>query len=139
MPTSQKNETESKNIATLLNQALLQDGKMAHALYEYELAENVDAWYESLKADRDEFVFAVTTNSGHVAMVLISKEKTIFINEEARAKLRALWETAYAPNMQRLIPLMSTQLADGILALNGVKIAPPEQEATLKRRGSRRR
>ena len=86
MPTSQKNETESKNIATLLNQALLQDGKMAHALYEYELAENVDAWYESLKADRDEFVFAVTTNSGHVAMVLISKEKTIFINEEARAK-----------------------------------------------------
>jgi hypothetical protein len=44
---------------------------MEYRLYEYELKELLDELKSSLAADRDDYIFAVTENSGHVAMVLI--------------------------------------------------------------------
>lgn len=38
----------------------MQNGPMAYALYEHELAEHIDYWYNGLVADRNEFVFALT-------------------------------------------------------------------------------
>jgi hypothetical protein len=113
----------SKKIESCLRRALLQEGKMEQSLYEYELEEHIDYWYDGLKADRDEFVFAVTENSGHVAMVLITPEKTVYVNEEARAKLAQIWSNAnaYTVNMKRLIPMMAADLAEGTIAVNGVK------------------
>lgn len=96
---------------------------MAAALYEHELAEHIDYWYAGLQADKDEYVFAVTENSGDVAMVLITKGKEIYVNEEAREKLQALWpQPAYAINLKRLIPVMADELANNIIAVNGVKV-----------------
>ena len=110
-----------RQIEKLLRKALLKDGKMERALYEFELEEHIDYWYEGLKADRDEFVFAVTENSGEVAMVLITEEKTVYVNEEAREKLSERWPKAYRANMKRLIPMMAEELANDIIAVNGVK------------------
>ena len=101
---------------------------MEHTLYEFELEEHIDYWYEGLKADRDEFVFAVTENKGHVAMVLITEEKTVYVNEEAREKLSELWPIAYQPNMKRLIPVMARELANEIIAVNGVKTVPSDKK-----------
>ncbi|UBF29334.1 hypothetical protein K9N68_16750 [Kovacikia minuta CCNUW1] len=114
----------SKKIENLLRKALLEDGEMAHSLYEYELEEHIDYWYDGLKADRDDFVFAVTENTGHVAMVLIMRDKTLYINEAARAELMEFWEVNYLPNMKRLIPMMAKELADDILSVIGVKVVP---------------
>jgi hypothetical protein len=122
-------ETREKEIANLLHDALLQGGKMEYALYEFELEENVEYWYEGLKTDRDEFVFAVTENSGDVAMVLIMEDKTIYINEDAREKLVELWPQAYTTNMELLIPVMAEELANDILAVSGVKTAYYADEA----------
>ena len=97
---------------------------MEHALYEFELEEHIDYWYEGLKADRDEFVFAVTAQSGDVAMVLITDEKTVYVNEVAREKLSELWPITYHTNMKRLIPMMAKELENDIIAVNGVKTAP---------------
>ena len=113
----------NREIANLLNKALLQDGEMEHALYEFELEEHIEYWYEGLKADRDEFVFAVTENSGDVAMVLITKEKTVYINEDAREKLVEFWPKTYKINMLHLIPVMAEELANDIIAVNGVNTA----------------
>ena len=114
--------TERKRkIADLLNKALLHDGKMERALYDYELVEHIDYWYEGLKADRDEFVFAVTENSGSVAMILITADKTVYINEEAREQLYKFWPNAYEHNLKRLIPMMAEELAKDIISVNGVK------------------
>lgn len=52
---------------------------MTRSLYEYELEKHIDYWYEGLKADRDDFVFAVAENSGHVAMMLIMADKTVLV------------------------------------------------------------
>jgi predicted metal-dependent hydrolase len=113
---------KSKQIEMLLHKALLEEGEMAQSLYEYELEEHIDYWYEGLKADRDDFVFAVTENSGHVAMVLIMADKTVLINEVARAKLSDFWQHNYRANMEKLIPMMAKDLADDTLYVNGVRI-----------------
>jgi hypothetical protein len=95
---------------------------MAYALYEHELVEHLNYWYNGLVADRNEFVFAVTENSGDTAMVFITKEKDVYVNEAARKKLAQLWGAAYKPNMKRLIPVMAEELANDIIAVNGVTI-----------------
>ncbi len=56
-----------KNIKKLLEEALIKDGKMQYRLYEYELKEFLRYLKSSLTRDRDEFIFAVTENSGHVS------------------------------------------------------------------------
>src|SRR5262245_38814114 len=77
----------------------------------------------SLAADRDDYIFAVTENSGHVAMVLIEKSGHVYINEQAREKLQALWPVGYTSNMKKLIPACAQQLHQGELPINGVKTA----------------
>lgn len=113
----------SNKIENLLRKALLQNGSMERGLYEYELEEHIDYWYEGLKVDRDNFVFVVTENSGHVAMLVIMPDKAVYINEEAGTKLLEVWPSIYTANMKRLIPRMVDQLANGIIYVAGVKEA----------------
>jgi hypothetical protein len=125
-----RNQRMSKKIESLLRKALLEEGKMEYSLYEYELEEHIDYWYDGLKADRDDFVFAVTENSGHVAMVLIMPDKTVLVNETARAKLSEFWQSNYSTNLKRLIPTMADELANDSLFVNGVKTVdhkPPKR------------
>jgi len=113
----------SKKIEILLRKALLEEGKIEYSLYEYELEEHIDYWYEGLKVDHDDFVFVVTENSGHVAMLLILPDKTVLVNEAARAKLSDFWQSNYSTNLKRLIPMMAKELANDSLFVNGVKTA----------------
>ncbi|NJK52777.1 MAG: hypothetical protein HC936_07995 [Leptolyngbyaceae cyanobacterium SU_3_3] len=120
----------SRKIENLLHKVLLEEGKMEYSLYKHELEEHIDYWYEGLKADRDDFVFVVTENSGHVAMVLIMPDKTVFVNEAARAKLAEFWQSNYSTNLQRLILMIAEELANDSLFVNGVKTVdhkPPKR------------
>ena len=119
---------KQRKIANTLRKALLEDGKMERALYEYELEEHLDYWYEGLKSDREQFVFAVTENSGDVAMVLITPDKTIYVNEEAREKLSQFWIKAYKDNINQLLPMMAENLANDIISVTGVKMVSPNQK-----------
>ncbi len=116
-----KKKNRAKEIERLLKKALLQGGKMEYGLYEYDLEEHVDYLYDGLKRDKDEFVFAVNENTGHVAMILIMPDKTLYTNDEARRKLREIWPETYEYNMKRLIPAMVNDLVSGNIAVNGVK------------------
>ena len=115
----------AKHIERLLEQALLHDGAMHYGLYEYELAELLDELTASLVEDQDDYIFAVTENSGHVAMVLLEKSGQVYINEEAREQLRVLWPVMYESTMQQLIPALAQQLHAGELPINGVKMIGP--------------
>jgi hypothetical protein len=106
-----------------LRHALLHEGVMPYGLYEYELEELLDELKASLAADHDDYIFAVTENSGHVAMVLIEKSGHVYINEQAREKLQALWPGGYSSNMKKLIPAFAQQLHQGELPINGAKTA----------------
>jgi hypothetical protein len=111
----------AKNIEKRLEQTLIHDEAMPYGLYTYELEEVLDELKSSLAHDRDDYIFAVTENSGHVAMVLIEKTGHVYINEQAREKLKALWPATYERNMKQLIPVLAKQLHEGALPINGVK------------------
>jgi hypothetical protein len=111
----------AKHIERLLEQALLRDEAMHFGLYEYEPEELVDELRVSLIEDHDDFIFAVTENRGHVAMMLIEQSGDVYINERARDRLRVFWPATYASNMKRLTPAFARQLHAGELPINGVK------------------
>src|SRR5215210_7353171 len=110
-----------KSIKKLLERALLHEGEMQQELYEYELEELLDELKSSMAQDKDEYIFAVTENGGHVATVLIEKSGHLHINEGARERLKALWPAAYESNMKMLIPAFAEQLRGGEIPVNGVK------------------
>jgi hypothetical protein len=111
-----------KKIETLLKEALLNDGEMSYALYEHELEELIANLQSSMKRDKDEYIFTVTENRGDVAMLLIEKSGELYVNEEAREKLKSLWLNSYAINMKKLIPVFARQLQKSELPINGVKV-----------------
>jgi hypothetical protein len=113
----------ARRIEKLLRQALLHDGEMQRALYDHELAGVVEELKHSLAQDHDDYIFTVTENRGHVAMVLIEKTGQVHINEQAREKLKAFWPVAYERNMKTFIPAFAEQLEAGELPINGVKTA----------------
>ncbi|MBW4695694.1 MAG: hypothetical protein KME27_28430 [Lyngbya sp. HA4199-MV5] len=112
-----------KKIEKLLKQALLQEGKMEYALYEHELIEVLNDLKLSMKRGKDDYIFTVTENRGHVAMLLVEKSGSVYINEQARERLKVLWSVAYESNMKLFIPDFAQQLHEGELPINGVKVA----------------
>lgn len=112
-----------KTIEKNLIKALLEDGAMAYALFEYELEEHIDEYLKSKQEDGDDYFFAVTEHTNDVAMLLIDGENKIHANEKARELLKKLWpKSAYKHNMKTLIPQMADELSKGFLSVNGVKI-----------------
>ena len=83
--------SNKKRIKSNLENALIHDGKMVLRLYEHELKELISELKDSLNKDNDEYLFAVTENNNDVAMILIDKQEKIYINEDARNKLKTLW------------------------------------------------
>ena len=71
--------------------------------------------------DKDDYIFSVTENGGHVSMVLIEKTGEVHINEQARERLKALWPAAYESNLNKLIPAFAELLNKGEIPVNGVK------------------
>jgi hypothetical protein len=110
-----------KKIAKNLKRALLDDGPLVRALFEFELEEHLDEYLLSKQADRDKYFFAVTEHTNDVAMLLIDEDDHIYINEEARTRLKELWRDAYSENIQLMIPRMAEQLEAGYLFAAGVK------------------
>ena len=122
-------KTTAKDLKKVLENVLLKEGKMEYGLYEYEFEELLDEFKESVLADKDDFLFAITTHkndvTGHedTAMVLIEPSGTVHINELARDKLKEEWKGAYERNMKRFIPGFAIQLYEGDIPINGVKTA----------------
>jgi len=109
-------------IENILRKALLLNEEMSDGLFEYELEEHIDFWKKNMKKDKDEFLFVVTENNGNVAMLLMTNKNELFINEKARQKLHEFWtEDMYNYNIEFLLPIMTEQLENNIISVNGVK------------------
>jgi hypothetical protein len=109
-------------ILQVLDKALLLDGEMFESLYEHEMQEHIAYWTEGMKADKDDFVFVVTENNGHAAMVVITKEEELLINEPARAYLKKVWQKNYDGNIRKLLPIMAAELNAGYFSVKGVRV-----------------
>lgn len=120
-------------ITKLLKKALLENGDMAHALYEHELKEHIDYWHKGLKRDGEDVVFVMTENNGDVAMVLITRNKTVYTNEDARQELMKIWKMNYTKNVKMLIPAMVGDLMNNSLAVTGVKVVDTSKPKRTKK------
>jgi hypothetical protein len=120
-------KTPVTEIKKALENALLNDGVMEQLLYEYEFEEIIPELIETLTADKDDYLYAITTHKNDItgqedtAMVLIEATGETHINELARAKLQEIWAGAYIRNMKQLIPDYAKQLYAGDLPMNGLK------------------
>ena len=111
-----------KTIEKDLIKALLNDGAMEYALFEYELEEHIDEYLKSKQNDGDDYFFAVTEHTNDVAMLLIDGKNKVHVNEKARAVLKKYWDESYERNMKIMIPHMVDELSRGFLSVTGVKI-----------------
>jgi hypothetical protein len=112
-----------RDIEKLLRAALLENGPMAQALYEFEFADQIEYLKQSRVRDNEDYLMAITENRGHVAMILIDRSDTIYSNELAREKLKQLWPMPnYRKNLERFIPDFAQELANGELSITGVRI-----------------
>ena len=62
-------------------------------------------------------------NNGDVAMLLMTNTNELFTNEIARQKLHEFWDenNVYNYNIEFLLPIMTEQLENDIISVNGVK------------------
>ncbi|MBI3150569.1 MAG: hypothetical protein HYZ21_00400 [Chloroflexi bacterium] len=112
-----------KTIEKSLTKALLHDGAMEYALFEYELEEHIDEFLKSKQEDGDDYFYALSERNGKVAMLFIDGGDEVYINEEARARLKTFWKgPIYELNLRMLIPQMADELSKGFLSVNGVKM-----------------
>jgi hypothetical protein len=113
-----------KTIEKNLIKALLEDGPLAKALFEYELEEHIEEYLLSKRQDNDKYFFAVTEHTNDVALLLIDEQDKVHVNAAARRLLKKLWPgEAYRKNMRLLIPQMASELDAGYLSTAGVKIS----------------
>ena len=106
-------------ITNCLYNALILEGEMKYDLYEYEIEDLLPIWQEELKTDPKEYIFVVTVNVDDVAMVLLTKKGEIFINEEARNKLKIIWKSHYTNSIKSIIPSMVKKLMKDELPVIG--------------------
>ncbi len=120
-------KTPLVDIKKALENALLHDGSMEQLLYEYEFEDILPELVETLTADKDDYLYAITTHKNDItgiedtAMVLIEASGETYINELARDKLKEIWDGAYVKNIKQLIPDYAKQLYEGDLPMNGLK------------------
>ena len=109
-----------KEIEKRLKDVLLHDGEMSQDLYESELENVRDELFSSLKRDKEDYLFTVTVTRGDVAMLLIEKSGEVYVNEEAREKLKEYWPAAYESNLKTFIPSFAKDLQNNLLPQTGV-------------------
>jgi hypothetical protein len=113
--------TRQETIA-ILSKGLLDDEEMDRDLYEERLERRIDEWHQGLKSDRENYVFVVTKNSSHMAMVMITKSKKVYVNEEAKEKLSQVFLLNYKKNIELLLPKMAGDFEISSVSVNGIFI-----------------
>jgi hypothetical protein len=112
----------TREISSALRKVFLKGGSMSLSLYQKELAEHIDEWYEELKQDQENLAYVVTEKDGDVAMLIIDQDKNIYVNEDARAKLAVVWAKNYINNMNLLLPSIVDRIDEYGLAIDGIMI-----------------
>ena len=95
---------------------------MSLLLYQEKLVEHIDEWYEGLKDDRENFVLVITERAGDVAMIMIDKDKNVYVNEEARDQLSKVWAKNYTKNTKFLLPGIADHINEYVFSITGITV-----------------
>ena len=113
--------TGKKKIENNLREALFGEKALSLDLYDEALAEYEAEFKESLQKDADDALLCLFVDSGEVAMMLIEPEGSIYRNQDALQRLRALWPQSFDANFQTLIPMFAADISKGMFGVAGIK------------------
>lgn len=115
-------KNKSIQIEKALRKALLENSEMDLQLYKYELEENILAIQKGIIDDKEDLAIVITENRNRVAMFLITKNGELYINENARERLKRMWIKTYECNINYLLPSMIDVINKGYYWINGIKL-----------------
>jgi len=116
--------TSKKNIAADLQSALSGRSPLSIDLYVEVLADYEDELKASLDKDADDALLCMLADDGDVAMVVIDWDGSIYRNENAQKKLRAMWRHSFDTNVQTLVPILSDHINQKNLGVAGIRWLP---------------
>jgi hypothetical protein len=68
-------------------------------------------------------------------MVLISEDKTVYVNEDGRKKLSAIWKLNYENNVKLLLPAMADDIDSGFFSVTGITVVDKFKNRWVKTKG----
>ena len=120
--------TNKKKIAADLYSALSGQSLLSIDLYVEVLADYEDELKASLEEDADDALLCVLADDGDVAMMVIDWDGSIYRNENALKKLRAMWQHRFDTNLQTVVPILSTHISKKNLGVAGIKWLPASSD-----------
>jgi hypothetical protein len=128
----------TREISSALRKALLKgENNMSLALYQDKMVKHLDEWYEGLKDDREDLLFVITEMAGEIAMVVIDKNRNIYVNEESKEYLSKIWTKNYTKNIKFLIPMMADHINEAVFSITGVSIIKTPKRSKASGMGRR--
>ena len=116
--------SNKKKIAANLQSALSGQCSLSIDLYVEVLASYEDELRASLEKDADDALLCMLDDDGDVAMMVIDWDGSIYRNEHALKKLRAMWRQSFETNVLTLVPILSTHISQKNLGVAGIKWLP---------------
>lgn len=116
--------TNKKKIAGNLQSALSGQSPLSIDLYVEVLAGYEDELKASLDKDADDALLCMLADEGDVAMMVIDWDGSIYRNENALNKLKAMWRGSFDINVQTLVPILSSHISQKNLGVAGIKWLP---------------
>lgn len=95
-------------------------------LYVEVLADHEDALKASLDKDADDALLCMLADEGGVAMLVIEWDGSLYRNDNALKKLRAMWRQNFDANIETLVPIFSEHIVQKNLGVAGIKWRPQE-------------
>lgn len=71
--------------------------------------------------DADDALLCVLADDVRVAMLVLDWDGSLYRNENALAKLKAMWRLSFDANVERLLPVFTEHIAKKNLGVAGIK------------------
>ena len=110
-----------QSISADLLSALVGTKPLSTELYADALADHEANLAVSLDRDADDALLCMLADKGQVAMMLIDWDGTVYRNEAALQKLRAMWPHTLEANAKVLVPVFCEHISQRNLGVAGIK------------------
>lgn len=112
---------ETRGVSSDLSSALAGTLPLSTELYVTALADHETALAASLDKDADDALLCMLAAEDQVAMMVIDWDGSVYRNERALDKLRAMWPISLDANAKVLVPVFYEHISQKNLGVAGIK------------------
>ena len=112
---------DTETVGANLLAALAGNFPLSTDLYDEALADHETVLASSLNKDADDALLCMLAHRGRVAMMVIDWDGTVFRNDDALQKVRAMWPDTLDANARVLVPVFCDHISRRNLGVAGIK------------------